>query len=69
MDKESIKNIRNICEHCINEYDTLMETLDDTIEDLGYEDAVDDLYDLADEMYRYYIRILKCLNDANSCDE
>ena len=69
MDKESIKNIRNICEHCINEYKIITETIDETIEDFGYEDAVDDLRDLVDEMFRYYNRILKYLDNANSCDE
>jgi hypothetical protein len=69
MDKELIKNIRNICENCINDYNTTIETLDETIEDLGYDEAFDDLHDLTDRMFRYYIRILKCLDDANSCDE
>ena len=63
--EELIIDIRNIAEHCINEYEIVTSSLEETIEDLGYDEALSELQDLTDEMFRYYKRILKYIDNAN----
>lgn len=54
--------IKDICNHCINEYCLITETLDSNVENLEYDDVINKLRELNDEMFQYYKRILKYLD-------